>query len=66
MCAFKITITPASMGNTYNNWLGRDQFGGDPLFTGSIDELRIWNAAVSPYTNTPTGGQQYYQVQLNP
>lgn len=39
---------PAFMGNTYNDWLGRDQFGGDPTFTGSIDELRIWNEAVSP------------------
>jgi hypothetical protein len=39
---------PANYGDTYNNWLGRDEFGGDPMFAGSIDELRIWNAAVSP------------------
>src|SRR5579883_2075365 len=39
---------PANYGNTYNNWLGRDEFGGDPMFAGAIDELRIWNGAVSP------------------
>ncbi|HZV36935.1 MAG TPA: chitobiase/beta-hexosaminidase C-terminal domain-containing protein, partial [Verrucomicrobiae bacterium] len=42
-----LTITPASMGKTYDNWLGRDQYG-DPVFDGSIDELRIWSAPVSP------------------
>jgi hypothetical protein len=41
-----ITITPASMGNTFDNWIGRDQYG-DPVFDGSVDELRIWNAASS-------------------
>ncbi len=39
---------PSIMGDTFNDWLGRDQFGADPTFQGSIDELRIWNAAVSP------------------
>jgi hypothetical protein len=39
---------PSFLGDTYNDWLGRDQFGADPTFAGSIDELRIWNAAVSP------------------
>ncbi|HWY74334.1 MAG TPA: LamG-like jellyroll fold domain-containing protein, partial [Verrucomicrobiae bacterium] len=39
---------PANYGNTFNNWIGRDEFGGDPMYAGSIDELRIWNAAVSP------------------
>jgi hypothetical protein len=39
---------PSLLGDTYNDWLGRDQFGADPTFAGSVDELRIWNAAVSP------------------
>jgi hypothetical protein len=39
---------PANLGITFNDWLGRDQFGADPTFQGSIDELRIWNGAVSP------------------
>jgi hypothetical protein len=41
-------LAPANFGNTFNDWIGRDEFGGDPMFAGIIDELRIWNAAVSP------------------
>ncbi len=41
-------LAPANYGDTFNNWFGRDEFGGDPMFAGSIDELRIWNAAASP------------------
>ncbi|HXC97901.1 MAG TPA: LamG-like jellyroll fold domain-containing protein, partial [Verrucomicrobiae bacterium] len=39
---------PSTYGNTFNDWFGRDEFGGDPMFAGSLDELRIWNGAVSP------------------
>jgi hypothetical protein len=39
---------PANYGDTFNDWIGRDEFGGDPMFAGLIDELRIWNGAVSP------------------
>jgi uncharacterized repeat protein (TIGR03806 family) len=41
-------LAPANYGDTFNNWFGRDEFGGDPMFSGSIDELRVWNGAVSP------------------
>ncbi len=41
-------LAPSNYGVTFNNWLSRDEFGADPMFAGSIDELRIWNAAVSP------------------
>src|SRR5208282_3315265 len=41
-------LAPANYGDTFNNWLGRDEFGGDPMFAGTLDELRIWNGAVSP------------------
>jgi len=39
---------PSTYGDTFNDWFGRDEFGADPMFAGTIDELRIWNAAVSP------------------
>ena len=42
-----IPFTPASLGDTYDNFLGLDEFN-DALFQGSIDEFRIWNAPVSP------------------
>jgi hypothetical protein len=37
-------INPASLGATTNNWLGKSQYP-DPLFQGSLDELKIWNVA---------------------
>jgi hypothetical protein len=30
-----------------NDWLGRSQFAADPAFSGSIDELRIYDQALS-------------------
>ena len=42
-----MTFTPADIGPTVNDWLGRSQYP-DPAFKGSIDEFRIWNGALSP------------------
>jgi hypothetical protein len=42
-----VPFTPASLGDTYDNFLGLDEFN-DGLFKGSIDEFRIWNAPLSP------------------
>ncbi len=41
-----VTITPASLGFTYNNYIGLDQWN-DPVFNGTFDEMRIWSGAVS-------------------
>lgn len=41
-----IAITPASLGYTYNNYLGNDQYN-DPIFNGTYDEMRIWDGAMS-------------------
>jgi len=40
-----VTITPASLGFTYNNFLGLDQWN-DAVFNGTFDEMRIWSGAV--------------------
>src|SRR5579883_1645274 len=42
-----MTLTPADLGTTVNDWIGRSQYP-DPAFKGSIDEFRIWNGALSP------------------
>jgi uncharacterized protein YjdB len=42
-----ITITPASLGNTLNNYIGLDQYNDAP-FNGTFDEMRIWDGAVTP------------------
>ena len=44
-----MTLTPADMGVTSNNWLGRSQFAPDAYFRGSINELRIYDSALSPF-----------------
>jgi len=33
--------------NDVNNWLGRSQYANDPAFQGTIDEFRIYRAALS-------------------
>jgi len=42
-----VTLTPAALGPTVNNWLGRAQFN-DPLFRGKFDEFCIWDGAMLP------------------
>ena len=42
-----MTLTPAALGPTVNNWLGRAQFN-DPLFRGKFDEFSIYDGAMTP------------------
>ncbi|HTI72943.1 MAG TPA: LamG domain-containing protein, partial [Candidatus Limnocylindria bacterium] len=42
-----VTITPADLGHTVNDWLGRSQYP-DPFFNGSFNEFRIYDSALSP------------------
>ena len=41
-------VTPASMGSTTNDWLGRSQFVADRYFSGSINEFRIYQGEMTP------------------
>ena len=43
-----MTLRPADLGHTKNNYIGRSQFSDDPYLDGNIDELRIYNRALSP------------------
>jgi len=43
-----VSLTPAAVGPTANDWLGRSQYGGDPFFKGVYDEFRIWDGAMTP------------------
>ncbi len=53
-----MTLTPAAMGPTVNNWLGKSVWP-DPYFNGTIDEFRIYdialatNIVVQNYVNGP-------------
>jgi len=42
------TLTPSSLGNTTNNWLGRSQYTADGYFNGALDDFRIYDYALSP------------------
>lgn len=42
-----ITLTPAALGKTTRNYLGKSQFP-DPYFAGKIDDFRIFAGALSP------------------
>ncbi|WP_167618770.1 LamG-like jellyroll fold domain-containing protein [Maribellus sediminis] len=55
------TLNPSSLGNTTQNYVGKSQWP-DPLFKGTIDELRIYKTSMSQteitelYTGTTNTG----------
>jgi hypothetical protein len=56
-----ITLKPADLGNTVNNYIGRSQWSQDPYLNAEIDEFVVYNRALSAseVTNlgsTPPGG----------
>jgi len=42
-----ITNLPADLGTTTQNWLGRSQFTADGYLGGALDDLRIYNRALT-------------------
>ena len=42
-----MTLTPASLGNLANLYLGRSQFAADPYLNGALDDFRIYSQALS-------------------
>jgi hypothetical protein len=42
-----MTLSPSSLGNTTNNWIGRSQYSSDAFLDGQIDEFHIYNRALS-------------------
>jgi hypothetical protein len=41
-----MTLSPSSLGNTNNNWLGRSQYA-DPLLDGAIDDFHVFDSALT-------------------
>ena len=41
------TYLPKDLGKTTQNWLGRSQFTADGYFGGMLDEVRIYNRALT-------------------
>ncbi len=42
-----MTLGPADIGNTANNYIGRSQYAEDPYLTGSVDKFYVYNRAIS-------------------
>jgi alpha-L-arabinofuranosidase len=42
-----MTLHPSSLGPTNQNWIGRSQYSADPLLNGSVDDVQIYNRALS-------------------
>ena len=43
-----MTLSPSSLGNTANNYIGRSQWSNDPYLNGALKDFRIYNVALSP------------------
>ncbi|MEL6721255.1 MAG: LamG-like jellyroll fold domain-containing protein, partial [Bacteroidota bacterium] len=44
----EMTLTPADLGETTQNFLGRSQFTFDPYLKRNLDETRIWSTTRTP------------------
>ncbi|WP_369167144.1 beta-L-arabinofuranosidase domain-containing protein [Streptomyces sp. R28] len=42
-----MTLNPSALGTLANNWLGRSNFSGDPVFAGAYDEFNVWSRALT-------------------
>jgi hypothetical protein len=42
-----MTLNPASLGTTNQNWIGRSQFSADPFLAATVDDFQIYSRALS-------------------
>lgn len=42
-----ISLSPSSLGNTTNNYIGKSQYSGDSTLQGSVDEFMVFRRALS-------------------
>ena len=42
-----MTLTPADLGDTNQNWIGRSQFIADPYLAATVDDFQIYDHALS-------------------
>jgi beta-galactosidase len=42
-----MTLNPADLGNTTNNYIGRSQWSNDPYLNGEVDDFVVYNRAIS-------------------
>ncbi|MGC7096048.1 beta-L-arabinofuranosidase domain-containing protein [Amycolatopsis lurida] len=42
-----MTLRPAALGSTSQNWIGRSQYAGDPGLDGAVDSFRVYGRALT-------------------
>jgi hypothetical protein len=42
-----MTLNPSVLGTLTNNWLGRSNFSGDPVYAGAFDEFNVYSRALT-------------------
>jgi len=42
-----MTVAPKDVGSTYQNWIGRSPYTGDPYLNGLVDDFRIFSGALT-------------------
>jgi hypothetical protein len=42
-----MTLTPADLGDTNQDWIGRSQFGADPFLDATVDDFQIYDHSLS-------------------
>jgi len=42
-----MTLSPAALGTTTNDWIGRSQFPADPYLSATVDDFNIYDHALS-------------------
>ncbi|MEU6223206.1 beta-L-arabinofuranosidase domain-containing protein [Streptomyces sp. NPDC047042] len=42
-----MSLNPSALGTLTNNWLGRSNFSGDPVYAGAFDEFNVYSRALT-------------------
>jgi hypothetical protein len=53
-----MTLTPADLGNTNQNWIGRSQYPADPYLDGAVDDFQIYDSALTAAQVSALAGGQ--------
>jgi DUF1680 family protein len=43
-----MSLNPSVLGTLRNNWLGRSNYAGDPVYAGGLDDVNFWSRELSP------------------
>ncbi|MGW3646149.1 beta-L-arabinofuranosidase domain-containing protein [Streptomyces sp. NPDC000878] len=53
-----MTVNPSVLGTLTNNWLGRSNYSGDPVFAGAFDEFNVYSRALTAADLTSLQGNE--------